>query len=144
MAELNKYYSACVSYYDTGEDFHQGFMLGLLGSLITYYDVRSYRETGLGRADNTLIPREEAKNCQELVLPGIVMELKYDSFKNCANPAEIPNDDKASLQPLAQEALQQIAAKNYTAELENAGCEQILQYGLAFGHKLVAVAVTST
>ena len=39
MAELNEYYSACVSYYDTGEDFHQGFMLGLLGSLITYYDV---------------------------------------------------------------------------------------------------------
>ena len=69
------------------------------------------------------------------------MELKYDSFKNCANPAELPDDDKASLQSLAQKALEQIAAKNYTAELTAAGVSPILQYGLAFGHKATAVAM---
>ena len=69
------------------------------------------------------------------------MELKYDSFKNCANPAELPDDDKASLQSLAQAALEQINAKNYAAELENAGITPILKYGLAFGHKQAAVAM---
>ena len=141
QAELNKYYSACVSYYDTGEDFHQGFMLGLLGSLIPKYHIRSNRETGLGRADIMLIPRDHVKNSRTLQYPGIIMELKYDSFKNCTNPAALPDDDKAALQNLAQEALAQITAKNYAAELTAADVTPILQYGLAFGHKATAVAV---
>ncbi len=143
QTELNKYYSACVSFYDTGENFHQGFMLGLLGALAIYYDVRSNRETGNGRADIMLIPRDEARNNKKRNFPGIVLELKYDSFAKSATPASLPDDDNASLQALAQEALTQIAAKNYTAELTNAGVTPVLQYGLAFGHKATAVAMAS-
>ena len=138
---LSQYYSACVSFYDTGENFCQGFMLGLLGALIPHYHIRSNRETGIGRADIILIPRDHVRNSKAQQYPGIILELKYDHFKNCAKPAALPDDDKASLQKLAQEALAQIVAKNYNAELVSLGATPILQYGLAFGRKQAAVAM---
>ncbi|MCR5663009.1 MAG: PD-(D/E)XK nuclease domain-containing protein, partial [bacterium] len=141
--KLSQYYSACVSFYDTGELFCQGFMLGLLSSIAANYHIRSNREAGLGRADIMLIPRNNAKDSEGKLYPGIILELKYEHFQKAADPAALPNDDKASLQALAQEALEQIAAKHYTAELENAGVTHVLQYGLAFGHKAAAVAMAS-
>ncbi|MCR5660740.1 MAG: ATP-binding protein [bacterium] len=142
--KLSQYYSACVSFYDTGELFCQGFMLGLLSSIVTNYHIKSNRETGLGRADIMLFPRDNAKDSKGKRYPGIILELKYEHFQKAAEPATLPDDDKDALQDLAQEALAQITAKNYTAELASAGCEQILQYGLAFGHKQTAVAAATT
>ena len=134
QAELNRYYSACVSYYDTGELFHQGFMLGLLGVLLPYYRIKSNPEAGRGRADIILTPRQDATS---LPTPGIVLEIKYANFRKGSKT----RDSKKRLQTLAQEALAQINTKNYTAELIRLGATPILQYGLAFGHKTAAVAM---
>ncbi|MCR5660619.1 MAG: ATP-binding protein, partial [bacterium] len=134
--QLNRYYSACVSYYDTGELFCQGFMLGLAACLIPYYSVKSNIEAGNGRVDIILTPRPATKDYKWRQFPGIVIELKYVKFKKGSQT----RDSLKRLKEKAQAALEQITEKNYTAELTAAGVTPILEYGLAFGHKATAVA----
>ncbi|MCR5660510.1 MAG: ATP-binding protein [bacterium] len=137
--QISRYYSACVSYYDTGELFCQGFMLGLAAALIPYYFVKSNLEAGNGRVDIILTPRPETKDYKWRKFPGIVIELKYVKFKKGSKT----RDSFKRLKEQAQKALAQITENNYTAELTNAGITPVLQYGLAFGHKATAVASAS-
>ena len=77
-----------VSYYDTvGENFYHGLMLGLCAMFDNQYLVDSNRESGEGRYDIVLFPKD-AK------LPGIIIELK--SQKKC---------DAEGLKRLAEEVL---------------------------------------
>lgn len=112
-----------VSYFDTaGESFYHGFMLGLCALLGGYY-ITSNRESGDGRYDLQLMP----KNTK---LPGILIELK--AGKNCVG-------DK--LKKLAETALQQIIDNKYDAEMSTKGITTIYKYGVAFSGKNVEVVV---
>lgn len=101
------------------EKFYHGFVLGLMSSLQDIYSVKSNRESGYGRYDVMLIPKDKQKL-------GIVLEFKT---------AKAEED----LATVAQEALQQVKDKQYAAELKQAGIESILKLGLAFKGKQVAV-----
>lgn len=79
------------------------------------------QESGNGRYDIALIPKENR-------LPGIVMELKAQ--KNCT-PEE--------LRKLAEDALEQIASKNYDERIKALGVKQVLHYGVAFSGKCVEI-----
>mgnify|MGYP000573660478 CR=1 FL=1 len=101
------------------EQLYHVFILGLLLTMQPRHLVRSNRESGLGRSDVLIIPREPGQ-------PGVVLELKV----------------RRSGQTLAQAAtdgLQQIARQDYAAELRAHGAAPIHELAVAFDGKQVRV-----
>jgi hypothetical protein len=101
------------------EAFYHAFVLGLLVTLEGTHRVHSNRESGYGRSDVQIVPKEPGK-------AGVVLE-----FKN--------GEEGRKLETLADEALQQIGAQLYTTELEAAGATPIWKFGIAFAGKKVVV-----
>lgn len=119
---LNKFMLKTISYYDNlKENYYHGLMLGLLAIGESNYDIRSNRESGLGRYDIQLIPKKSA-------LPGIIIEVKAAD-----------KDAGVELSKLAQTALKQIDEKKYDTELCAQGVNDIIKYGVAFQGKTVEI-----
>ena len=119
---LESYMISCISAFDGAvEAFYHGMVVGLVASLSSQYYIRSNRESGEGRFDLQLEPKDTA-------LPGIVMEFKARSAS-----------DKRELSSLAEEALAQIDRMQYVRELEDRGVRRIVKYGIAFAGKSAAV-----
>lgn len=111
-----------VSSYDTiGENFYHGLVLGLCATLDNRYYITSNRESGEGRYDICLCPKD-AK------MPGVLIELK--AAKDC------PED---KLKELSEKALAQIDSRKYETELTVKGVRNILKYGVAFSGKRVQI-----
>ena len=139
LKEMNVYMNdvalATFSSFDTGnhpsertqpERFYHGFVLGLLVELRDIYEVKSNRESGYGRYDVMLIPKNNDKKYN-----AIILEFKvFDSY------------DESTLEETVQSALKQIEEKNYDAELlaRGIGKERIRHYGFAFEGKKVLIA----
>lgn len=102
------------------ESFYHGMMLGLCAVLSNRYQVRSNRESGLGRFDIQLAP-------QNRQLPGFLFEFKHT------------NDSNKDLNALAQVALDQIEDKKYDTEMRSAGITNIIKIGIAFRGKNAVV-----
>jgi len=102
------------------EKFYHGMMIGLLASLEPLYEVRSNRESGTGRPDVLIKPRQTGK-------PGVVLELK------AARAGE------KSIERAMAEGLLQLEANDYAAELRAAGVQKIHQMAVAFDGKRVMV-----
>ncbi len=138
LKEMNVYMNdvalATFSNFDTGnhpsertqpERFFHGFVLGLLVELRDIYEVKSNRESGYGRYDVMLIPKNNDKKYN-----AIILEFKvFDSY------------DESTLEETVQSALKQIEEKNYDAELLARGIEKerIRHYGFAFEGKQVLI-----
>ncbi|WP_304159782.1 AAA family ATPase [Phascolarctobacterium succinatutens] len=119
---LNTFMMKTISYYDNlKENYYHGLMLGLLAIGESNYDIRSNRESGLGRYDIQLIPKKSA-------LPGIIIEVKAAD-----------KDAGVELSKLAQTALKQIEEKKYDTELCAQGVNDIIKYGVAFKGKTVEI-----
>ena len=111
-----------VSSYDTiGENFYHGLVLGLCATLDNRFYITSNRESGEGRYDICLCPKDGK-------LPGILIELK--AAKDC------PEDE---LKELPEKALAQIDSRKYETELTVKGVRNILKYGVAFSGKRVQI-----
>ena len=109
-----------VSVYDVApspEVFYHGLVLGLVVTL-NHYEIKSNRESGKGRYDIAVIPRDP----QAL---GLLFELK--------SVEETTTDAKLAKQ--AQKALQQIDDKNYVAEFRQRGIHKVLKIALVFKGK---------
>lgn len=130
-AYMNEVALATFSSFDTGshpsgrtqpERFYHGFVLGLLVELRDQYEVRSNRESGYGRYDVMLIPRQKNQLA-------FVLEFKvYDA------------QEELKLEDTVQSALLQIEEKHYDTELIERGISKskIRHYGFAFeGKKLL-------
>ena len=119
---LRNYMISCISAFDgAAEGFYHGMVLGLVASLSTKYHIRSNRESGDGRFDLQMEPKEK-------MIPGIIMEFK-----------SVPVSEKKDLSVIAEEAIAQIERQNYTRELEERGVKKIVKYGIAFSGKSVEV-----
>ena len=119
---LRNYMISCISAFDgAAEGFYHGMVLGLVASLSTKYHIRSNRESGDGRFDLQMEPKEK-------MIPGIIMEFK-----------SVPVSEKKDLSVNAEEAIAQIERQNYTRELEERGVKKIVKYGIAFSGKSVEV-----
>jgi hypothetical protein len=119
---LERYLETLASSFDTAqgkEAFYHGFVLGMTAILVSDYDVRSNRESGYGRYDLAAIPLAKKG-------PGFVIEFKVA-------------DSEDAIESKAQDALQQIAARDYDAGFRARGVEQVLHYGIAFCGKRVCV-----
>jgi hypothetical protein len=121
MEEFKKHLSKVIlqitSYHDFAKEpeaFYQGLMLGFTVSLHSAgtHEIKSNRESGLGRFDIIIIPKDISK-------PGIVIELKAHSKKE-------------NLGKLAKIALKQIDEKKYTEMLSNKGVKEALKIGIGF------------
>jgi len=111
------------SSYDTvGENFYHGLVLGLCATLDNRYYITSNRESGEGRYDICLCPKDTK-------MPGVLIELK--AAKDCS-------DDE--LKALSETALKQINDRKYDTELTTKGVKNIFKYGVAFSGKRVEIA----
>jgi hypothetical protein len=123
--QLQAFVTNLLSYHDPGkldpERVYQGFIVGLLSVLEPGHDVRSNRESGAGRPDVLIRPRQPGK-------PGVVLELKV------AKPGK-----KTLAQALA-EGLAQLGEHDYGAELRALGAAPVHAFAVAFDGKEVRVA----
>ncbi len=103
------------------EKFYHGFVLGLLVSLRDRFVITSNRESGYGRYDVMLDPR--------------------DPKRDFAYILEFKKADGCSLDEAVKRALAQIEEKCYASMLEARGIpsERVRRYGLAFEGKRVLI-----
>ena len=121
---IAEYMDRTISFYDGGaEGFYHGLMLGLIALMDNQYKIKSNRESGYGRYDVCLIPREKR-------YPGIILELKWKEKL-----------DEKALQSLAEDALKQIETLRYDSEMKEDGITEILKFGIAFSGKKVSVKI---
>ena len=128
---INRVSLQTFSSFDTGrmpsesepERFYHGFVLGLMADLSREYIITSNRESGFGRYDVMIEPRDKSKRA-------VIMEFKVH------NPRR-----EASLEDTVQSAHKQIEEKQYEAVLLDRGFakEQIYKYGFAFKGKKVLI-----
>lgn len=132
---MNRVATATFSFFDTGahpsetsqpEKFYHGFVLGLISELRDTYEIKSNRESGYGRYDVMLIPRD----LNDGNLSAIILEFKVHEA-----------GEEKTLADTAQAALKQIEDKNYDVELTARGIamERIRHYGFAFEGKKVLI-----
>lgn len=115
---ITEYMEKTISFYDAGaEEFYHGLVLGLIALMDNQYTIKSNRESGNGRYDICLFPKEKRH-------PGIIMELKW---KNGL--------DENMLNKLSVEALSQINDKSYDTEMRELGIDNIMKLGIAFSGK---------
>ena len=116
---LKEFVLASFSYIDVSkvasESVYQAFCLGLFVNLSADYEVTSNRESGYGRYDVLLKPRDKRKL-------GLVLEFK-----------KIPKNKTPNV--VLDEALAQINKKKYDVELKNSGVTNILKIAVAFAGK---------
>ena len=126
--QLGAFVTNVLSYHDPGrldpERVYHGFVVGLLAVMEGTHEVRSNRESGGGRPDVWIRPRQPGQ-------PGVVLELKV------ARPG------KKTLKQALSEGLAQLGRMDYAAELRASGATPVHAFAVAFDGKEVRVAAAA-
>lgn len=105
---------------DAPENFYHGLVIGLLVELRERYEIKSNRESGLGRYDVMLRPKDKNDNA-------VIIEFK----------SKRRSEKSKTLEELADMALKQIEDKKYETELLEAGysADKIKKFAFVFEGK---------
>ena len=108
------------SFMDTkNEDFYHGLVLGMMFYLDNHYYVKSNEESGLGRYNVVIEPKNKNNR-------GFILEFKV-----------VKNED--NLEKVSEEAIEQIMEKKYDVGLKDRGVKDVTFVGVAFCGKIVKV-----
>jgi len=122
---FKKYVENSFSFFDIGgkepEKFYHAFVLGLLVNMQKTHYIKSNRESGYGRYDVMLIPKDKTG-------VGVIFEFK-----------KIDKYDEETIKEALEMALKQIEEKKYRFELEERGIKQIKEVGIVFEGKKVEI-----
>lgn len=119
---IEEYMMKSISFYDAGaEGFYHGLVLGLVALMDNQYKIRSNRESGDGRYDISMLPRENK-------YPGMIMELKWGK--------DLSDEE---LDTLSAEALNQINENAYDTEIKEERIPDIIKFGIAFSGKKLKI-----
>ena len=131
-AYMNNVALRIFSYFDTGngpsgaepERFYHGFVLGLIVDLQKDYVITSNRESGYGRYDVVIEPKNPKEHDAIIIEFKVLNRRKENGLEQCV-----------------QSALAQIEDKQYEAQLIERGIprERIRRYGFAFQGKEVLI-----
>ena len=118
---LQTIFNVSISYYDVGkeEKYYHNILLGMILSLQKEYDITSNRESGSGRYDIVLEPKDRNKTA-------FVLEFKV-------------GDNEEELEKLSIEAIEQIKKKEYASSMKFKGINDVLGVGIAFYKKKIRV-----
>ena len=118
---LQTIFNVSISYYDVGkeEKYYHNILLGMILSLQKEYDITSNRESGSGRYDIVLEPKDRNKTA-------FVLEFKV-------------GDNEEELEKLSIEAIEQIKEKEYASSMKFKGINDVLGVGIAFYKKKIRV-----
>ena len=119
---FKKFAKESLSYYDVTsfepERFHHAFVLGILISLKQEYEITSNRESGLGRYDISLMPKNKKDH-------GIIIEFKVA-------------EENENVIDTAKRALKQIKEKEYETKIKSLNLK-CLSIGIGFKMKEVEI-----
>ena len=123
--QLSDFALRVFSFYDAdrtrSEHFYHAFLLGLLVRLDTRYVIRSNMESGHGRYDICLIPRDPSRK-------GVVIEIKSPNLRR-----------GETLEQALTAAVAQMAQQKYDTELSAHGVRDVLRLAVAVSGKDVRV-----
>ena len=108
---------------NTAENFYHAFVLGMLVGLKDTYYVNSNRESGFGRYDIMLEPKDKNGN-------SFIMEFKV-----------LKNEEEKTLKETIENAKKQIEEKKYEESLKERGFKNITKMVYAFNGKEVEMEV---
>lgn len=106
---MNKITLATFSYFDVGredagnqepERFYHGFVLGLIADQTDIYEIRSNRESGFGRYDVMMVPKEREKTkIPAIILEFIIKNNKKEQTLEENSTVSISADQKKIMMP---------------------------------------------
>ena len=108
---------------NTAENFYHAFVLGMLVGLKDSYYVNSNRESGLGRYDIMLEPKDKDKN-------SFIMEFKV-----------LESKEEKNIEETIKNAKRQIEEKGYEQNLKERGFKNITKMVYAFKGKEVKIEI---
>ncbi|NMM63072.1 AAA family ATPase [Clostridium sp. P21] len=115
-----------LSYFDVSgkepEKVYHAFVLGMLVSISNTHEVKSNKESGFGRYDVMIIPKDISK-------PGIIIEFKKINVLS-----------KETIEQGKVEALKQIDRMKYDEELINCGVKDVIKLAIVFKGKEVMIS----
>lgn len=125
---LNEMFQSTISYWDTSreEKFYHNLVIGMIAGLNSKFHIHSNRESGLGRYDLAIEPKDKNKT-------GYIFEFKI------AKPQKSQIKMEKEMDRLGKEALEQIENKIYSHEMRDRGIKNIVSIGMVFCGKIVKV-----
>ncbi len=121
---LEKFIKNTLSYYDFGfeetERVYKAFLLGILSIALNGYIVESELESGYGRLDVVVYPKEK----------------RYGKYAAIFEVKKTENEEK--LEEMAEKALQQIKEGGYYAKMKHKSYE-VIGFGIAFCGKKASI-----
>ena len=118
---------SCFSYFDVSgeepEKFYHAFVLGMIVGLKEEYTIKSNRESGLGRYDIMLIPKNKKER-------GIIFEFK-----------KVNKYAKETMEKAIESAKKQIIEKQYESEMKELEIENIIKIAVVFEGKNIEMEI---
>ena len=108
---------------NTAENFYHAFVLGMLVGLKDSYYVKSNRESGYGRYDIMLEPKDKNGN-------SFIMEFKV-----------LENEEEKTIEETIENAKKQIEERKYEEDLQERGYTNITKMVFAFKGKEVKMKI---